>query len=164
VNQCQKFFASSIDVFSKLHRVAICRIYFTLNSIEISHQFTKTFEQIKTWVFFYDIKKNNDLSLREIKSLSFKILEKGFDVDTKIIEWFENMSINIKINKNLITKHNQYFLIVCDLKKICTIAFIIKDHDFKVKIIICDIEFIFVSIDFFEQDQFLWVCDQLLLI
>ncbi len=101
---------------------------------------------------------------REIKSLSLEILEEVLDVDTKVVEWFKNVSIDIKISQNLITKHNRYMLIVSDLRKICTITFIIKNHDFKIKIIICDIELDFVSIDFLEQDQFLWVCDRILLI
>ncbi len=69
-----------------MHRVAICRVYIALNSIEISHQFTKTFEQIKTRIFLYDIRKSNDLSLREIKSLSLETLEEVFDADTEVIE------------------------------------------------------------------------------
>ncbi len=156
VNQCRMIFASSNNVFLKMHWVAIYRVYFTLNDIKISYQFTKTFEQIKTQVFLYDIKKNNDLL--------FWVLKEVLDVNTKVIKWFENVSINIKINKNLITKYNQCTLIVCDLKKIYTIAFIIKNHDFKIKIVICDIELIFVSINFLEQNQFFWVCDRVLLI
>ncbi len=87
--------------------------------------------------------------------MSLEILEKVFDVDIKIIERFENVSIDIKISQNLIAKHNRCILIVCDLKKICTIAFIIKNHDLEVKNIIYDSELIFVSINFLEQDQFL---------
>ncbi len=128
----------------------ICRLDFTLNDIEFSHQFTKTLKQIKNSINDYDVEQVVNLSFSKILTLSLRILEEKLHVDTEIIERIINNSILIILSQNLIDEHDENSFFVHMLWENNTFVFVRINHQFEDENVVDVVEFLLIFIDFLE--------------
>lgn len=102
-NKSNITFRKSNDVFGKLHNSVICKIQTLLYNMKLSKKLTKAFSFRCLMFYWDDIRQANNLSLCEIKTLSFESFERWLYIYKKLLKNRRVVKICLKVDLSLIS-------------------------------------------------------------
>ena len=143
----------SYYIFTKMKWPDEIEIDFSLQYIDFDNQLSKTIGDKKNRINCYHISKIDRLSFRSIQAVSFDVFEKFFQIRYKFRSCCHDWTIVVIINLCLIWQHDWRCLIVHFWWKIYSIAFIIKNNEFIIQIIVRVVEFVVIFINFVQLCQ-----------